>query len=63
MQHYFVSKEYNNSDIFQFHTNILGHNLTFNSVKGVFNYTGVDDGTQALLNAIYKYNINLVYVI
>ena len=52
MEHYFIARKYCNDELFSFNAEILGKQYTFYSLKGVFNYRGVDEGTMALLEAI-----------
>ena len=54
MQHYFIEKEHNKSDYFDFTDEILGFNINFKSVDNVFSKNKIDDGTRVLLNAVAK---------
>ena len=59
MEHYFISKAHKESDYFTFSDTLLGNKLTFNSVDGVFNYHGVDEGTRTLIDTLVKCNIDI----
>ena len=52
MQHYFIDKDHNESDFFDFNDSVLGFNLCFRSCDSIFSKNKVDDGTRSLLNAI-----------
>ncbi|MBR1987655.1 MAG: class I SAM-dependent methyltransferase [Clostridia bacterium] len=54
MQHYFIDKDHNESDFFEFNDEVLGLNLCFRSCDSIFSKNQIDDGTRALLNAISK---------
>ncbi len=58
MQHYFIDKDHNESDFFEFNDEVLGLNLCFRSCDSIFSKNQIDDGTRALLNAIAK-NISI----
>lgn len=54
MQHYFIDKEHQETDFFDFNDSVLGLNLCFRSCDSIFSKNQIDDGTRALLNAISK---------
>ena len=54
MQHYFIDKEHNESDFFDFNDSVLGMDLCFRSCDSIFSKNKIDDGTRALLEAIAK---------
>lgn len=54
MQHYFINKEHQESDFFEFNDSVIGLNLCFRSCDSIFSKNKIDDGTRALLNAIEK---------
>ena len=54
MQHYFIDKEHNESDFFDFNDSVIGLNLCFRSCDSIFSKNKIDDGTRALLEAIDK---------
>ena len=54
MQHYFIDKEHQDSDFFDFNDSVLGMDLCFRSCDSIFSKNKIDDGTRALLNAIDK---------
>ena len=55
MQHYFIDKEHQPTDFFEFKDSVLDLNLCFRSCDSIFSKNKIDDGTRALLNAIYKH--------
>ena len=52
MQHYFIDKEHEESDFFDFNDSVIGLNLCFRSCDSIFSKNKIDDGTRALLEAI-----------
>ena len=54
MQHYFIDKEHQDSDFFDFNDSVLGMDLCFRSCDSIFSKNKIDDGTRALLEAISK---------
>ena len=54
MQHYFIDKEHQETDFFDFNDSVLGLDLCFRSCDSIFSKNKIDDGTRALLNAIEK---------
>lgn len=54
MQHYFIDKEHQDSDFFEFNDSVLGLDLCFRSCDSIFSKNKIDDGTRSLLNAIDK---------
>ena len=52
MQHYFIDKEHQDSDFFDFNDSVLNLDLCFRSCDSIFSKNKIDDGTRALLNAI-----------
>ena len=54
MQHYFIDKEHNETDFFDFNDSVLNLDLCFRSCDSIFSKNKIDDGTRALLNAIDK---------
>ena len=54
MEHYFIPRNYDKKDILEYGAVLFGRPYTFYSLKGLFSYQGVDEGTMALLNAIMK---------
>ena len=54
MQHYFIDKEHDESDFFDFNDSVIGLNLCFRSCDSIFSKNKIDDGTRALLEAIDK---------
>ena len=52
MQHYFIDKEHQESDFFEFKDNVLGYDLCFRSCDSIFSKNKIDDGTRTLLNTI-----------
>ena len=54
MQHYFIDKEHNESDFFDFNDSVIGTNLCFRSCDSIFSKNKIDDGTRALLESIDK---------
>ena len=52
MDHYFISKEHNKADFFQFSWNFLGNDFIFKSCDDVFSKDNVDYGTYVLLKTI-----------
>ena len=54
MQHYFIDKEHNDSDFFDFNDKVIGLDLCFRSCDSIFSKNKIDDGTRALLEAINK---------
>ena len=54
MQHYFIDKEHQDSDFFDFNDSVLGLNLCFRSCDSIFSKNKIDDGTRSLLEAINK---------
>ncbi len=54
MQHYFIDKEHNDSDFFDFNDNVIGLNLCFRSCDSIFSKNKIDDGTRSLLESIDK---------
>ncbi len=55
MQHYFIDKEHDARDYFEFRDSVLGQDLCFRSCDSIFSKDRIDDGTRALLNAIDKH--------
>ncbi len=54
MQHYFIDKEHQSTDFFEFKDSVFGIDLCFRSCDSVFSKNKIDDGTRALLEAINK---------
>ena len=54
MQHYFIDKEHNESDFFDFNDSVIGLDLCFRSCDSIFSKNKIDDGTRSLLEAISK---------
>jgi len=54
LQHYFINKEHNESDFFEFNDSVIGLNLCFRSCDSIFSKNKIDDGTRSLLEAINK---------
>ena len=54
MQHYFIDKEHQETDFFDFNDSVLNMDLCFRSCDSIFSKNKIDDGTRALLNAINK---------
>ncbi len=54
MQHYFIDKEHRETDFFDFNDSVLHLNLCFRSCDSIFSKNKIDDGTRALLEAIYE---------
>ena len=54
MQHYFIDKEHQETDFFEFKDSVLGLDLCFRSCDSIFSKNKIDDGTRALLNAVDK---------
>ena len=54
MQHYFIDKEHQETDFFDFNDSVIGLNLCFRSCDSIFSKNKIDDGTRALLEAIDK---------
>ena len=54
MQHYFIDKEHNENDFFEFNDSVLNLDLCFRSCDSIFSKNKIDDGTRTLLNAIDK---------
>jgi len=52
LQHYFIDKEHQESDFFDFNDSVIGLNLCFRSCDSIFSKNKIDDGTRALLEAI-----------
>ena len=52
MDHYFIHKEHQKEDFFEFSWNFFGTNFTFNSSSDVFSKNCVDYGTYVLLKTI-----------
>ncbi len=52
MQHYFIDKEHQDADFFDFNDSVLNMNLCFRSCDSIFSKNKIDDGTRSLLNAI-----------
>ena len=52
MQHYFIDKEHQETDFFDFNDSVLGYELCFRSCDSIFSKNKIDDGTRSLLNAI-----------
>ena len=55
MQHYFIDKEHQESDFFEFSDNVIGLNLCFRSCDSIFSKNKIDDGTRSLLDAVNKH--------
>ncbi len=55
MQHYFIDKEHQVTDFFEFKDNVLDLDLCFRSCDSIFSKNKIDDGTRTLLNAINKH--------
>ncbi len=55
MQHYFIDKPHKAEDYFEFRDSVLNHELCFRSCDSIFSKDRIDDGTRALLNAVYKH--------
>ena len=54
MQHYFIDKPHTEADYFEFNDSVLGLDLCFRSCDSIFSKNKIDDGTRALLEAVYK---------
>ena len=54
MQHYFIDKEHNENDFFDFNDSVINLNLCFRSCDSIFSKNKIDDGTRALIEAINK---------
>lgn len=54
MQHYFIDKQHNETDYFNFNDSVLGLDLCFRSCDSIFSKNKIDDGTRALIEAINK---------
>ena len=55
MQHYFIDKQHEETDFFEFKDNIFDIELCFRSCDSIFSKNKIDDGTRSLLNAIQKH--------
>lgn len=55
MQHYFIDKEHESKDFFEFKDSVIGYELCFRSCDSIFSKNKIDDGTRALLEAIVKH--------
>ena len=58
MEHYFIAKEHNKDDYFEFEAKCLDNNLIFKSCDDIFSKDRVDYGTNVLIEAVQK-NFNL----
>ena len=58
MQHYFIDKEHQETDFFDFNDSVLNLDLCFRSCDSIFSKNKIDDGTRSLLNAIHE-NVEL----
>ena len=54
MQHYFINKQHDETDFFEFQDSVLNYKLCFRSCDSIFSKNKIDDGTRALLEAIDK---------
>ena len=54
MQHYFIDKDHEESDYFDFNDSVLELDLCFRSCDSIFSKNKIDDGTRTLLEAINK---------
>ena len=52
MQHYFIDKEHQETDFFDFNDSVINLDLCFRSCDSIFSKNKIDDGTRSLLNAI-----------
>ena len=52
MQHYFIDKQHQETDFFEFKDNLIGYDLCFRSCDSIFSKNKIDDGTRALVEAI-----------
>ena len=53
MQHYFIEKQHNKEDYFEFEDSILDMNFKFKSCDNIFSKDEIDEGTRTLLNTIF----------
>lgn len=53
MQHYFIEKEHNDSDYFEFEDTIADMKFKFRSCDSIFSKNEIDEGTRTLLNTIF----------
>ena len=54
MQHYFIEKQHNACDYFEFEDEIADMKLKFRSCDNIFSKNQIDDGTRTLLNTIFE---------
>ena len=54
LQHYFIDKQHEEKDFFEFKDSVIGYDLCFRSCDSIFSKNKIDDGTRALLEAIDK---------
>lgn len=55
MQHYFIDKQHEETDFFDFTDSVYELELCFRSCDSIFSKNKIDDGTRTLLNAIAKH--------
>ncbi len=53
MQHYFIEKEHNKEDYFEFEDTIADMTFKFRSCDSIFSKDEIDEGTRTLLNTIF----------
>jgi len=53
MQHYFIEKQHNKEDYFEFEDSILDMYFKFKSCDNIFSKDEIDEGTRTLLNTIF----------
>ncbi|MFQ6724307.1 MAG: class I SAM-dependent methyltransferase [Clostridia bacterium] len=53
MQHYFIEKEHNAEDYFEFEDEIADMKFKFKSCDSIFSKNEIDEGTRTLLNTIF----------
>ena len=54
LRHYFISKDHDEKDFFQFNHEILGEKFVFTSCNDVFSKNQIDQGSLVLINTIIK---------
>lgn len=52
MQHYFIEKEHNLSDYFEFEAVVAGEKLNFRSCDNIFSRKEIDKGSDTLINTV-----------
>ena len=53
MQHYFIEKQHNKEDYFEFEDTIADMKFKFRSCDSIFSKNEIDEGTRTLLNTIF----------